>query len=245
MSWAPNEMPSTKEVANNVPGTVRIMFNDGTYLDVKANINVEKDGNSGKPDDQKTSFNQQVSYQYDGKEVAAYTIGNIAKGSSLSAEQLKNIINSNLPANYSIVDGYSYPAAESNITSQPAVLVVPVTQSKQQHDDSDYNATVIVKYIDAETNTPMQTKNGKDKLTFNFNKNQGLKASTLKADIDSEVPTNWKVDPSFVYPVDQTTDNTIIVPLVHGTKDITPTTPGVDPTDPKYKDMFTSVSRKI
>ncbi|MCT7704537.1 hypothetical protein L2302_06700 [Lactobacillus gasseri] len=238
-------MPSTKEVANNVPGTVRIMFNDGTYLDVKANINVEKDGNSGKPDDQKTSFNQQVSYQYDGKEVAAYTIGNIAKGSSLSAEQLKNIINSNLPANYSIVDGYSYPAAESNITSQPAVLVVPVTQSKQQHDDSDYNATVIVKYIDAETNTPMQTKNGKDKLTFNFNKNQGLKASTLKADIDSEVPTNWKVDPSFVYPVDQTTDNTIIVPLVHGTKDITPTTPGVDPTDPKYKDMFTSVSRKI
>ena len=245
MSWAPNEMPSTKEVANNVPGTVRIMFNDGTYLDVKANINVEKDGNSGKPDDQKTSFNQKVSYQYDGKEVAAYTIGNIAKGSSLSAEQLKNIINSNLPANYSIVDGYSYPAAESNITSQPAVLVVPVTQSKQQHDDSDYNATVIVKYIDAETNTPMQTKNGKDKLTFNFNKNQGLKASTLKADIDSEVPTNWKVDPSFVYPVDQTTDNTIIVPLVHGTKDITPTTPGVDPTDPKYKDMFTSVSRKI
>ena len=245
MSWAPNEMPSTKEVANNVPGTVRIMFNDGTYLDVKANINVEKDGNSGKPDDQKTSFNQQVSYQYDGKEVAAYTIGNIAKGSSLSAEQLKNIINSNLPANYSIVDGYSYPAAESNITSQPAVLVVPVTQSKQQHDDSDYNATVIVKYIDAETNTPMQTKNGKDKLTFNFNKNQGLKASTLKADIDSEVPTNWKVDPSFVYPVDQTTDNTIIVPLVHGTKDITPTTPGVDPTDPKYEDMFTSVSRKI
>ena len=245
MSWAPNEMPSTKEVANNVPGTVRIMFNDGTYLDVKANINVEKDGNSGKPDDQKTSFNQQVSYQYDGKEVAAYTIGNIAKGSSLSAEQLKNIINSNLPANYSIVDGYSYPAAESNITSQPAVLVVPVTQSKQQHDDSDYNATVIVKYIDAETNTPMQTKNGKDKLTFNFNKNQGLKASTLKADIDSEVSTNWKVDPSFVYPVDQTTDNTIIVPLVHGTKDITPTTPGVDPTDPKYKDMFTSVSRKI
>ncbi|WP_261376916.1 Rib/alpha-like domain-containing protein [Lactobacillus gasseri] len=245
MSWAPNEMPSTKEVANNVPGTVRIMFNDGTYLDVKANINVEKDGNSGKPDDQKTSFNQQVSYQYDGKEVAAYTIGNIAKGSSLSAEQLKNIINSNLPANYSIVDGYSYPAAESNITSQPAVLVVPVTQSKQQHDDSDYNATVIVKYIDAETNTSMQTKNGKDKLTFNFNKNQGLKASTLKADIDSEVPTNWKVDPSFVYPVDQTTDNTIIVPLVHATKDITPTTPGVDPTDPKYKDMFTSVSRKI
>ncbi|MDK7345494.1 mucin-binding protein, partial [Lactobacillus crispatus] len=31
------------------------------------------------------------------------------------------------------------------------------------------------------------------------------------------------------------------------TKDITPTTPGVNPTDPKYKykDMFTSVSRKI
>lgn len=245
MAWAPNEMPSTKEVANNVPGTVRIMFNDGTYLDVKANINVEKDENADKPDDQKTSFNQQVSYQYQGKEVAAYTISNIAKGSTLTAQQLKNIINSNLPANYSIADGYSYPATENNITSQPAVLIVPVTQSKQQHDDSDYNATVIVKYINAETKAAMQTKNGQDELTFNFNKNQGLKASTLKADIDSEVPTNWKVDPNFVYPTDQTADNTITVPLVHATKDITPNTPGVDPSNPKYKDMFTQVSRDI
>ncbi|WP_298493180.1 Rib/alpha-like domain-containing protein, partial [uncultured Lactobacillus sp.] len=245
MAWAPNEMPSTKEAANNVPGTVRIMFNDGTYLDVKANINVEKDENADKPDDQKTSFNQQVSYQYQGKEVAAYTISNIAKGSTLTAQQLKNIINSNLPANYSIVDGYSYPETENNITSQPAVLIVPVTQSKQQHDDSDYNATVIVKYINAETKAAMQTKNGQDELTFNFNKNQGLKASTLKADINSEVPTNWKVDPNFVYPTDQTADNTITVPLVHATKDITPTTPGVDPSNPKYKDMFTQVSRDI
>lgn len=150
-----------------------------------------------------------------------------------------------MPANYSIADGYSYPATENNITSQPAVLIVPVTQSKQQHDDSDYNATVIVKYINAETKAAMQTKNGQDELTFNFNNNQGLKASTLKADIDSEVPTNWKVDPNFVYPTDQTADNTITVPLVHATKDITPNTPGVDPSNPKYKDMFTQVSRDI
>ena len=245
MAWAPNGMPSTENVANNVPGTVRIMFNDGTYLDVKANINVTKDENSDKPDDQKTSFNQLISYQYNGKQVASYTITNIAKGSNLTAEQLRSLINRNLPANYSIADGYSYPAAENNISSQPAELIVPVVQSQKQHEDSNYDATVIVKYINAETNAPMQTKDGQNELTFNFNKNQGLSAATLKADIDSEVPTNWKVATSFTYPSDQTANNTITVPLVHATRDITPTTPGVNPTAPKYKNMFTSVSRDI
>lgn len=40
MTWAPNGMPSTRDIQNNVTGTVWISFNDGTYLDVKANINV-------------------------------------------------------------------------------------------------------------------------------------------------------------------------------------------------------------
>lgn len=42
MAWAPNGQPSTATVADGVKGTVRINFNDGTYLDVPAIINVVK-----------------------------------------------------------------------------------------------------------------------------------------------------------------------------------------------------------
>ena len=42
MAWAPNGKPSTATVADGVEGTVRINFNDGTYLDVPATINVVK-----------------------------------------------------------------------------------------------------------------------------------------------------------------------------------------------------------
>ena len=42
MAWAPNGQPSTATVADGVKGTVRINFNDGTYLDVPATINVVK-----------------------------------------------------------------------------------------------------------------------------------------------------------------------------------------------------------
>lgn len=84
MTWAPNGMPSTATVATGVRGTVRILFNDGTYLDVPATINVVADPDSGKPDTDKTSFNQKISYQYNGQEVSSYVIPDIAKGSSLS-----------------------------------------------------------------------------------------------------------------------------------------------------------------
>lgn len=100
MIWAPNGQPSTATVANGVRGTVRILFNDGTYLDVPATINVEADSNADKPDSDKTSFNQKISYQYNGQEVSSYVIPDIAKGSSLSADKLAGYINNNLPANY-------------------------------------------------------------------------------------------------------------------------------------------------
>lgn len=242
MTWAPDGMPSTAAIANNVPGTVRILFNDGTYLDVPALINVIADNNAGKPDHDKTSFNQKISYQYQGHEVASYTIADIAKNSSLSAADLKNAINGNLPANYSIADGYTYPGAENNITTQPAVLIVPLKQSSDQHHHSNYNATVTVTYYDNTTaaHTPLKTKDGQNSLTFSFNKTEGLKATTLKTDIDSQVPTNWKVDTThFTYPGDQTDNATIKVPLVHATKTVNP---GDEPTN---KDLHKTVTRTI
>ena len=243
MTWAPNGMPSTKDIQNNVAGTVRISFNDGTYLDVKANINVVADSNTDKPDDQKTSFSQRISYQFKGQEVASHTIADIAKGSSLTADQLKSAIDGNLPNNYSIADGYTYPAAENNINSQPAEIVVPLKQSQKQHDDSDYNAQVIVKYVDSTNGAPLKTKNGKDELTFDFNKKEGLKASTLKANIDNNIPAGWKIAEGFTYPGDQTDNNTITVKLVKNT--VTPGEPGVTPDNPEYKDLFTTSTRTI
>ena len=243
MTWAPNGMPSTKDIQNNVAGTVRISFNDGTYLDVKAKINVVADSNTDKPDDQKTSFSQRISYQFNGQEVASHTIADIAKGSSLTADQLKSAIDGNLPNNYSIADGYTYPAAENNINSQPAEIVVPLKQSQKQHDDSDYNAQVIVKYVDSTNNAPLKTKNGKDELTFDFNKKEGLKASTLKANIDNNIPAGWKIAEGFTYPGDQTDNNTITVKLVKNT--VTPGEPGVTPDNPEYKDLFTTSTRTI
>ncbi|MDK7121135.1 Rib/alpha-like domain-containing protein [Lactobacillus paragasseri] len=70
------------------------------------------------------------------------------------------------------------------------------------------------------------------------------------------VKTNLTIPAGYKLAAGQTLPENVVIPakneavvinLVHETKDITPTTPGVNPTDPKYKykDMFTSVSRKI
>lgn len=249
MIWAPNGQPSTANVADSVSGKVRILFNDGTYLDVPATIKVVKDDNAGKPDTDKTSFNQKISYQYNGQEVSSYVIPNIPKGSTLTHTQLADYINNNLPANYSIDSGHMvWPGDENNIRSTPATIIVPLKQSKDQHDHSHYNATVGIKYVDDTDPThpqPLQTKDGKDQIQFTFNKNDGLKANVLKNAIDTNIPTNWKLAPGFTYPDDQTGDNTITVPLVHATKDINPDDPGVDPTNDKYKDLFAKATRKI
>lgn len=125
MTWAPNGQPSTAEVANGVKGTVRISFSDGTYLDVPATINVVADPDSGKPDQDKTVFTQKIVYTYQGHEVA-YTTIDVNKGADLSADALKTAIDGNVPDNYQIADGFSYPAGLSNVTATPAEIKVPL-----------------------------------------------------------------------------------------------------------------------
>ena len=55
MAWAPNGQPSTATVADGVKGTVRINFNDGTYLDVPATINVVQNNSDNNKGDQPTN----------------------------------------------------------------------------------------------------------------------------------------------------------------------------------------------
>ena len=80
-------------------------------------------------------------------------------------------------------------------------------------------------------------------MTFDFNKKEGLKASTLKANIDNNIPAGWKIAEGFTYPGDQTDNNTITVKLVKNT--VTPGEPGVTPDNPEYKDLFTTSTRTI
>ncbi len=321
MTWAPNGQPSTKDIANGVSGTVRIHFNDGTYLDVKANINVVADSDSGKGDHNKTEFTQKIVYTYNGHEVAYTTIDNIAKGSSLTAAQLKSAIDGNVPANYNSATGYTYPGAVNDITATPAVINVPLalkngSQFNAQgqivyqtadgtqvgtgatiksnigdtltagllHDLADqsvpagytisqypgsfevstksFTIPVIVTKATPDTQNFAQNivyKDAEGKVISTFNKAitgtftsktpATVSADEIKNTINNGVPKNWKIATSYKYPAAETistkTPADIIVLVEHATKYITPTDPGVDPTDPKYKNMFETVTRKI
>lgn len=111
-------------------------------------------------------------------------------------------------------------------------------QSSKQTDDSNYDATYDIKYVDHQNgDSPLHTKGGKDQIEIKFNKNNGLKADIIKSAIDNNVPedaNHWKIASSFTYPGDQTVAGSITVPLVKATP---------VPYVPSRDDM--SVTRKI
>lgn len=220
MIWAPDGQPSTAAVKNGVKGTVRIVFNDGTYLDVPATINVVKDNDQGKPDSDKTEFTQKIVYTYNGKEVAYTTIDNIAKGSNLTAAQLKSAIDGNVPANYQIQAGYTYPAGVTNITATPAEIKVPLTVKA----DATFNATGKIVY---------QTVDGThiaDGEQIHTKVGDTLTAGLLHDLADQNVPTGYEITTypvsfnvtkdGFVIPVLVKKQNDSPVPYKTGKKDV-------------------------
>ena len=144
---------------------------------------------------------------------------------------------------------------------------VPPAQVVEKDGTPQNGATVTVTYKKSGSETPTeenfkqsivyQDKNGntigtaKDVITGTFTSQTSatVTANELKTKIDANVPTNWKIATSYTYPAAETiktkTPANIVVLVEHETKNITPTDPGVDPKDPKYKDMFTTVSRDI
>lgn len=225
MTWAPDGQPSTATVANGVAGTVRIHFSDGTYLDVPAKINVK--AASTNPDDQ--TFSQKIVYTYNGQEVAYTTIDNIKKGGNLTADQLKAAIDGNVPANYEIAAGYSYPGAVNNITADPSVINVPLTLKSGE----TFNATGKIVY---------QTADGTkiaDGATIKSNTGDTLTAGYLKDLADQHVPAGYKIT---TYPgsFDVTADNFTIPVIVAKESSSTPV-----PYDPNNQDMNKYVTRTI
>ena len=77
----------------------------------------------------------------------------------------------------------------------------------------------------------------------------GKTDETVNVDVPGNVPTNWKLVPNqqtiSSYKFGSDDPLPVDYKVEHATKDITPTDPGVNPTDPKYKNMFTTVSRDI
>lgn len=171
MTWAPNGQPLTATVANGVKGVVRIIFNDGTYLDVPAAINVIADPDAGKTDQDKTEFSQKIVYTYNGKEIATININNIKKGSDVSADTLKSTIDGNVPSNYQIADGYTYQAGLTNVSATPDTIEVPLTLKSGE----TFNAT------------------GKSGVEIKSNKGDTLTAALLHDLADQSLPEGYEI----------------------------------------------------
>lgn len=174
MTWAPNGKPSTATVQNGVAGTVRIHFSDGTYLDVPATINVI--AKSTQPVDQ--TFTQKIVYTYNGKEVWTTSIDKIKKGDSLTADTLKTTIDGNVPGDYTIKTGYTYPSTRSNITSTPAVIYVPLTLNSGAEQQLNLSGKLVYKKADGTTFSNGATTI--DGTQFKSKKDDILTAALLK-----------------------------------------------------------------
>ena len=107
---------------------------------------------------------------------------------------------------------------------------VTVTYTANEH-------TLVINYVDG---------NGTVVGTYNV---PGKTDETVNVDVPGNVPTNWKLVPNqqtiSSYKFGSDDPQPVDYKVEHATKDITPTDPGVNPTDPKYKNMFTTVSRDI
>lgn len=132
--------------------------------------------------------------------------------------------------------------------SDGTYLDVPATINVEAATPTPENFTQSIVYKDAKGNVIFTAK---DAITGQFTSTTPatVSAEAQKNAIDSNVPEKWVISKSYTYPSAETVNTTapsaIEVLVEHGTKDITPTTPGVDPTDPKYKDMFKTVTRDI
>ncbi|WP_297950942.1 Rib/alpha-like domain-containing protein [uncultured Lactobacillus sp.] len=132
--------------------------------------------------------------------------------------------------------------------SDGTYLDVPATINVEAATPTPENFTQSIVYKDAKGNVIFTAKDA-IKGQFTSTTPATVSAEAQKNAIDSNVPEKWVISKSYTYPSAETVNTTapsaIEVLVEHGTKDITPTTPGVDPTDPKYKDMFKTVTRDI
>ncbi|WP_260308377.1 Rib/alpha-like domain-containing protein, partial [Lactobacillus johnsonii] len=260
-------LPSLAEANPKAPATVRINFTDGSYLDVPVAVNVIKVDQGV---DDKTNheiyrdITRTINVEGESTPVIQHVIYSRAKITDLSkpagqqysytawapAKNSEGQAITNFPqyevtkpgytatatdgtgANVQLEskDGQQYVPASGTITENSSNEVVNVTYTANEH-------TLVINYVDGD---------GTVVGTYNV---PGKTNETVNVDVPGHVPTNWKLVPKQQiigsYKFGSNDPQPIEYKVEHGTKDITPNDPSVNPSDPKYKDMFTTVSRDI
>ncbi len=255
-------LPSLDKANAQAPATVRINFPDKSYLDVPVTVNVIKvdQGVDDKTNhDIYRDITRTINVEGESTPVVQHVIYSRAKITDLSKPAGQQVTyttwasakNSESQAvtkfsQYEVtkpgytatatgatietVDGKQYVPASAPITPDSSNEAVNVTYTANEH-------TLVINYVDG---------NGTVEGTYNV---LGKTDETVNVDVPGHVPTNWKLVPNqqtiSSYKFGSDDPRPVDYNVEHGTKNITPTDPSVNPTDPKYKDMFTSVSRDI
>ncbi|PLT12434.1 hypothetical protein CYJ81_09505 [Lactobacillus crispatus] len=255
-------LPSLDKANAQAPATVRINFPDKSYLDVPVAVNVIKvdQGVDDKTNhDIYRDITRTINVEGESTPVVQHVIYSRAKITDLSKPAGQQVTyttwasakNSESQAvtkfsQYEVtkpgytatatgatietVDGKQYVPASAPITPDSSNETVNVTYTANEH-------TLVINYVDG---------NGTVEGTYNV---PGKTDETVNVDVPGHVPTNWKLVPNqqtiSSYKFGSDDPRPVDYNVKHGTKNITPTDPSVNPTDPKYKDMFTSVSRDI
>ncbi|MCC4370164.1 YPDG domain-containing protein, partial [Limosilactobacillus reuteri] len=255
-------LPSLDKADAKAPATVRINFTDGSYLDVPVAVNVIKvdQGVDDKTNhDIYRDITRTITIQGETAPVVQHVIYSRAKITDLSkpadqqvtytdwapAKNSEGQVVTNFPqyevtkpgytatatgATIETIDGKQYVPASGTIAPDSSNETVNVTYTANEH-------TLVINYVDGDGNVVG---------TYNV---PGKTDETVNVDVPGNVPTNWKLVPNQQvigsYKFGSDDPQPVDYKVEHGTKDITPTDPSVNPTDPKYKDMFTTVSRDI
>ena len=255
-------LPSLTKANAKAPAKVRINFTDDSYLDVPVFVNVIKvdQGVDDKTNrDIYRDITRTINIQGESTPVIQHVIYSRAKITDLSkpagqqisytdwaaAKNSEGQVVTNFPhyevtkpgytatatgATIETVDGKQYVPASGTITENSQNETVNVTYTANEH-------TLVINYVDG---------NGTVVGTYNI---PGKTDETVNVDVPGHVPTNWKLVPNqqtiSSYKFGSDAPQPVDYKVEHATKDITPTDPSVNPADPKYKDMFTTVSRDI
>ena len=137
---------------------------------------------------------------------------------------------------------------EKDGVPQNGVAVTITYKKSGSETPTEENFKQSIVYQDKDGNV-IGTANDAITGTFTSKTPATVSSDEIKNTINNGVPKNWKITTSYKYPAAETISTkapaNIVVLVEHATKDITPTTPGVDPTNSKYKDMFKTVTRTI
>ncbi len=153
-------------------------------------------------------------------------------------------------------DGYNLliDGVQSDTASVPAVNTVDPNKDvtvNVKYTATQQNYKQSIKYVDEQGHTLATTANAFTG-TFTVTNPATISADQIKTQIKQDLANNHSLKGWVVagnYPATETiseqTPAALVVTLKHGTKPVTPVDPGVNPNDTKYKDMFTTVTRKI